>query len=162
MPKLLGGVFPMDKITFLYGESGVGKTVSAIKALNESDVVPILIDYDHNLSPEVNGCKYIHIDGYAIKKTDNVIKNEVIIIDTYAKMDMKILKMLEPFNTIIIIGHNKGIATKTDIPDADEEFVNHVGSKLYLAYNKKYGTYNLTVFKCRGYSGDRIIADWMR
>ena len=65
----------------LVGESGSGKTVSSIKALNADDVIPILLDFDNNDSPEINQCKYIHIDGDKVIDDENIElpKNQVVI-----------------------------------------------------------------------------------
>lgn len=178
---MLGKVFKKDGINLIYGESGSGKTVSTIKALNEDGIIPILLDFDNNLNPDKLGIKYIHIDGLKAMSalTENAataISDSVIIIDTwqlfvtngYGIADAK--KLQQHNNTIIIIAHNKDIATKTDIPDMDPKIVNHLDSKLYLEYDKGSTTktnprpegYNLVVKKLRGYQGSRTIQSWMR
>ena len=160
---MVGGVFVEGKVNYLYGENGVGKTVSTIKALNADGVTPILLDYDDNMSPEQNECEYIHVNGKIVTTKDEIVKDSVVVIDTYHYMDEEVMKLLSKNNnTIIIIGHPKGIATKQDIPDAPDEFVNHCASKLYLSYAKKADSYDLTVMKCRGYRGDKVITNWMR
>ncbi len=93
--------------------------------------------------------------------------NEVIVIDTYTSYinaggNFKFLKQLIPSNTIIIIDHNKSIATKQDIPTIDEKIANHLSSKLFLEYIKKNNTTQLRVLKSRGYKGPNIITGWMR
>lgn len=164
--EMLGEVFVKDGVNFIYGESGVGKTVSTIKALNSSGIKPILLDYDNNLSPEVNKCDYVHIDGNRVNKDEStLVEGSVVVIDTYYKMDKELMEKLAQSNTVIIVGHNKNIATKRDIPDAPDEFVNHCDSKLFLAreVSKKEGiSYNLYVMKCRGYDGSMVISNWMR
>jgi len=40
---MLGGVFRENKINLLYGESGVGKTISTIKALNKDNIIPMFV-----------------------------------------------------------------------------------------------------------------------
>ncbi len=161
--ELVGEVFVKHKVNMIYGASGVGKTVSTITAINRDGITPVLFDYDDNLSPNENNCDYIHIDAHKIKTTDKALKEQVIVIDTYHKMDHEIFKILvKNHNTIIIVGHSLDLATRNDIPDAPSEFVNHLASKVFLAYNKKSKTSDLTVFKCRGYRGSRIIQNWMR
>ena len=61
---MLADVFRKNKINLLYGESGSGKTISTIKALNKEGIEPLLFDFDDNDSPMVNNCSYLHIDGY--------------------------------------------------------------------------------------------------
>ena len=184
---MLGNVFKKNGINLVFGESGSGKTVSSIKAFNADGIEPILLDFDSNLSPEDNGCKYIHIDGDSVlkrieKKDENVkmVSNSVIIIDTWQLLltnvgsASKSIKLIEALrdnnNTIVIIAHNKDIATKQNIPDIDGKYVNHFDSKLFLEFDKGSKTksnprpagYNLTVMKLRGYNGPRTIINWMR
>lgn len=173
---MLGKVFREHDINIIFGESGSGKTISTIKALNEDNIIPLLLDYDHNDSPETNGCEYIHIDGTKWNKDKNasIPSGYVIIVDTWQMFltnggSLDILnKIVKEGNTVILIAHNKPIATKQDIPDIDHKYVNHFGSKLFLERNisKNKGTYtisyNLHVKKCRGYKGEPIIKNWMR
>lgn len=60
---MIGNVFRQGGLNILYGESGLGKTVSSIKALNLDGITPILLDFDSNDSPEQNDCEYTHVDG---------------------------------------------------------------------------------------------------
>jgi len=171
---MLGKVFRKDDINLLFGESGVGKTISSIKALNKEGITPILLDFDYNDSQESNNCEYIHIDGYQFieDKKSNIPSNEVIVVDTWqtfldAGGDIKILNSIrDNNNTVILIAHNKAIATKQDIPDIDAKYANHFGSKLWLEriYSKKENKVHsiLHVKKCRGYKGSPVINDWQR
>ena len=171
---MLGKVFREKEINLLYGESGVGKTVSAIKALNNEGIEPILLDFDNNDSPTENKCDYIHINGLLYLSDDKSVipKDKVIIIDTWQLLLSNggnidsVNKIKEAGNTVILIAHNKPIATKKDIPDIDSKYANHFGSKLFLErdYSKKTKSsiYNLHILKCRGYKGDAVIEDWMR
>jgi len=180
---MIGEIFVKNKINFLYGESGVGKTVSTIKAINKDNIEPILLDFDDNLSPKINECKYIHIDGYAFidgyinSSNVELPKDEVVVIDTYIMFEPVMNKLLEldidlielliqNKNTLVLIGHNKDLATRRDIPDAPSEFVNHCASKLFVSRQKnpitKVVQPTLTVMKLRGYSGSREIYNWMR
>lgn len=175
---MLGKVFVEGGINLIYGASGTGKTVSTIKALNSDDIIPILLDYDDNLSPEANDCKYIHIDGLAYLGDDKAVMptKKVIIVDTWQMLLTNggsirtIEAMHKAGNTVIIVAHNKPLATKTDVPDVDSRYANHFASKLFLEYDKGSTTktnprpegFNLTVLKLRGYKGDRTIVNWMR
>jgi hypothetical protein len=175
---MLGKVFKKDGINLVYGESGLGKTVSTVKALNEDNVVPILLDFDNNNSPQSNGCEYIHIDGNSVLQSKNITlpTGEVIIIDTWqtftdAGGSIEFVKKLQSKNnTIVIVAHNKPLATRGDIPDMDNKIYNHLDSKLFLEYDKgstvrsnpRPEGFNLHVLKLRGYDGSRIIKNWMR
>ena len=175
---MLGKVFKKNGINLVYGASGIGKTVSTVKSLNEEGIVPILLDFDGNESPKENGCDYIHVDGVLyLRDTGSVIPTDtVIIIDTWQMLltntgSIKdVFAMRDAGNTIIVIAHNKDIATRQDIPDMDNKFYNHFDSKLFLEYDKGSSTksnpraasYNLTVMKLRGYKGKRTLINWMR
>ena len=175
---MLGKVFKEGGINLIYGESGTGKTVSTIKALNEEDIIPILLDYDGNDSPKDNECEYIHIDGVKyLKDIESTIPTgKVIVIDTWQMLitnggGIKTIEAIcEAGNTVILIAHNKAIATKQDIPDIDPRYSNHFSSKLFIEFDKGSKTktntrapsYNLIVLKLRGYKGDRVLYNWMR
>ena len=161
--ELIGSLFEKGSVNLIYGESGVGKTITTMKLLNKQDIVPILIDYDNNRSPDENQCKYIHIDGYLMNKDNklNIPIDKVIVIDTYSRyMDSGnthdfLNKLSEHGNTVIVVAHNKNIATKRDIPDVDEQWSNHLGSKIWMD-RTKVGA-NIHILKSRGYVGDRIV-----
>jgi len=174
---MIGQVFKKDGINLIYGESGLGKTVSTIKALNEDGIKPILLDYDHNDSPTANECEYIHIDGILYMDRDTTMpKDSVIVLDTWQMFltnggTMQLIQdMNDAGNTIIIVAHNKPLASKQDVPDIDPKYSNHFSSKLYMEFDKGSKTktnprpegYNLTVLKLRGYKGPRTIINWMR
>ena len=175
---MLGKVFQEGGINLVYGDSGTGKTVSAIKALNEDGIIPILLDYDDNHSPEANECEYIHIDGVKyLKDSDSTIPSgRVIIIDTWQMLltnggNIEAIEAIrDAGNTIVLIAHSKQLATRNDLPDIDPKYSNHFAAKLFLEYDKgnKSKTnprpegYNLTVMKLRGYKGKRTITNWMR
>jgi len=180
MVELIANVFRKGKIGIIYGESGVGKTISTIKALNAANEKPILLDFDDNDSPESNNCEYIHIDG--LKIIDNgklnlkieYPKSRIYIVDTWKSFNsnfgnendaMLALEQLIDLtgSTIIIIDHNVDIASKQDIPMMDGSLVNHLGFKLWLRVGKdKEKCRNvLEIKKLRGYSGNKSIKDWM-
>ncbi len=172
---MLGKVFRKKGINLIYGENGLGKTVSTVMALNEESIVPILLDFDNNDSPTENSCSYTHVDGYKyikVKNTAVIPTGETIIIDTWqtfldAGGNMLLLEQIrDAGNTVIIIAHNKPIATKRDIPDMDSKYANHLSGKLFLEYkpatSKLPESTNLTIMKLRGYKGDRVIKNWMR
>jgi len=165
---MLAQVFRQNKINLLYGESGSGKTVSAIKALNQEGIEPILFDLDDNDSPEQNECLYTHIDGYKALANKHMVMpiNKVIIVDTWhmfqsAGGTISKLELMAEFNTVILIDHNQDFASKQDIPMMKAELVNHLGSKLWLERTKK-NEHNLHIKKCRGYKGGSPIINWMR
>lgn len=180
----VGKVFRKYKINCIYGKSGIGKTISTIKALNEEGIEPILLDFDDNDSPKVNECNYVHVDGegfiQAYKKKQNIVipKEQVIIIDTWAMFTKslddcnmeKILDELKYKNTLIVIAHSKDLATKDDIADVPEELLNHFEGKMFLYYDKgssrsstkRLPAYILEIKKLRGYKGNRKIVNWMR
>ena len=177
--NLLGKVFKQHGINLIYGESGIGKTISTIKALNSEDIIPILLDFDDNESPETNDCSYIHVNGNTALNDPELVlpTGAVIIVDTWAhycianKEANKLLflnRLVEATNTVILVAHNKDIATKKDIPDVDQVIVNHLSSKLWLerkgTYKKEVGHIHsiLHIYKCRGYKGPISIANWMR
>ena len=60
---MIANVFRKNGINLVYGASGLGKTVSSIKAINAEGIVPLLLDFDNNMSPENNKCEYVHING---------------------------------------------------------------------------------------------------
>ena len=60
---MIANVFRKNGINLVYGASGLGKTVSSVKAVNADGIKPILLDFDNNMSPENNGCEYNHING---------------------------------------------------------------------------------------------------
>lgn len=169
---MLGKVFREKEINLIYGESGSGKTVSSIKALNNEGIEPILLDFDNNDSPEENNCLYVHVDGikYIKAESKNIPTNKVVIIDTWQMFlsnggSIKdIQKIIDNNNTVIVVAHNKPIATKQDIPDIDHKFANHFGSKLWLERKILKSTvhYNLHILKCRGYKGKPVISNWER
>jgi len=168
---MLAQVFRKNKVNLLYGESGCGKTVSAIKALNNEGIEPILFDFDDNDSPEQNECSYLHIDGYKALADKNMTipVDKVIIVDTWhtfksAGGEISLLDRMAEHNTVIIIDHNRDLSGKRDIPMMDEALVNHLGSKLWLerSMNKAGTHHNLHIKKCRGYKGGTPIANWMR
>jgi len=176
---MIAQVFRKNGINLVYGASGLGKTVSSVKAVNLEGIKPILLDFDNNMSPEKNQCEYVHVNGPDFMKEylagNSSVKlptDRVIIIDTWATFEANegTIDHLKEFakagNTIIIIAHNLDLATRRDIPDMPAVIVNHIDSKLYLdhKYEAKTGNnnYNLHVMKCRGYQGSRIIENWMR
>ena len=185
LEEKVAGLFPKGKISLLYGDSGLGKTVSTVKALNAVGVVPILYDFDDNpVSDEVN-CEYILINGENTLVRDGdttdfrddnfeVPRERVFIIDTWSSFSewfsserdaISFIKrnFIRNNNTVIIIGHAKDIATRRDIPMMDEVIANHLASKLWLREpraKEKAEKRVLEVKKLRGSNINRI-AGWM-
>jgi len=172
--EFISSVFVKNGINLLYGPSGTGKTYSTIKALNLDGIKPLLIDLDNNgPSLKDTDLEVEVLDGNKIMtnlKSITIPSNEVIIIDTWYEFivnsgSIQILKEWRANdNTIIIIGHNKNIATKQDIPDMEDHIANHLDSKLFLNNKITKGkiTYTLQVMKLRGYTGEPVIENWMR
>ena len=176
---MIANVFRKNGINLVYGASGLGKTVSSVKAINADGIKPILLDFDNNMSPENNGCEYSHINGGEFmkewlnhKSQVDVPNGYVIIVDTWATFEANegtidhLRALASNGNTIIIIAHNLDLATRRDIPDMPAIIVNHIDSKLYLDHKMEAKTgkqsFNLHVMKCRGYQGPRVIENWMR
>lgn len=176
---MIANVFRKNGINLVYGASGLGKTVSSIKAINAEGIVPLLLDFDNNMSPEKNKCEYIHINGGEFmkewlnhKSQVTLPRDRVIIVDTWATFEANegtidhLREIASNGNTVIIIAHNLDLATRRDIPDMPAVIVNHIDSKLYLDYKCEAKTgnqmFNLHVMKCRGYQGSRVIENWMR
>ena len=176
---MIANVFRKNGINLVYGASGLGKTVSSVKAVNADGIKPILLDFDNNMSPENNGCEYNHINGGEFmkewlnhKSQVEIPSGYVIIVDTWATFEANegtidhLRALASNGNTIIIIAHNLDLATRRDIPDMPAVIVNHIDSKLYLDYKMEAKTgkqsFNLHVMKCRGYQGSRVIENWMR
>ena len=180
---MIGKVFVSNGLNLVYGASGTGKTISTIKALNEEGITPYLLDFDDNLSPEASNCNFYHVNGSAMFESKESLTsatiptNSVIVVDTWQLFmtnggHIDILReWADKYNnTIIIIAHNKDLATRTDLPDMDSRIANHMSSKLFLEYDKGSKTKtnprpegtNLTVLKLRGYKGPRTIYNWMR
>lgn len=180
---MLAHVFRRGGVNVVYGQSGIGKTISTIKALNTDGFTPILLDFDDNNSPEQNKCEFVHVNGWDFMKSYNdpaiatiIPINTIIVIDTwhmfnqFYSVNPEILQDLAEENTIIIIGHVVDLATRQDIPDIPTEFVNHCDAKLFLSYDngssvkgreRPAGTV-LEVKKLRGYSGPKHIFNWAR
>jgi len=181
--NMIGGVFRQGGINCIYGASGMGKTISSIKALNQDGIIPILLDFDDNDSAEQNECQFKHVEGWDFMKAykdpetaTTIPRGEVIVIDTwhlfsdFYNEDPELLANLADGNTIIIIGHIVDIATKQDIPDIPSEFINHCHAKLFLSFDKGSSAKGkerlpgpvLEVKKLRGYKGPKLIRNWMR
>lgn len=63
-------------INLLYGESGVGKTYSMIKHLNQNNIKPILVDFDNN--KKIDDLDYYQIDGeFFVENYDELILNKM-------------------------------------------------------------------------------------
>ncbi len=177
---MLGKVFKQGGINCVYGPSGVGKTISSVKALNSEDITPILLDFDGNGDPDILELKYIHLEGKSVIASfiaGDIIypENEVIIIDTWALFSsytdhLLMLEEMSKKNTLIVIAHSKDYAGRDNIPDVEPELINHWSAKLFLSYDKGSSVksnprapgYNLEIMKLRNYKGDRVIANWMR
>jgi len=198
--ELLGNLIPKGKITLLHGASGSGKTYSLLKFLNSNYIEPYFIDFDDNTIYK-DKFKFIHIDGYklvnhlfnkeSINDLSNILRNKVVVIDTYALANNAIRAKKEEYNidinygvdnlcktlqsfevTVIILAHTKYYAGKQQEPDCSFVFANHVACRLHLVNIEKIDsrtkdkqikrTSYLEIEKLRGYDGERIIKDWMR
>ena len=185
----IGGLIPKNKLTLFTGLPGTGKTYSLIKFLNENQIEPIHINLDNS---EIGSLKaymfgeYVLSNLIELKYTD--IQNQVIILDTYQRVadhfniyteqsKIKIVEQLEKMvkhynSTIIVIGHPEDYVGKDSIFKANNYLVRNCYEHLHLekqitssTKNKittKTTNYYLYVNKGRGYTGDRIIPNWMR
>jgi hypothetical protein len=197
--EFIANVFVKNGINLLYGPSGVGKTISTMKAINRDNIKPILIDFDNNLDPSIFDIEADVVDGSkfmdrliteiveldrddSIDKTDflKIPNNRVFIIDTYKMFEYWFLRFKEQTgkdffkwmkkesknSTFIIIGHSKDLATRRDIPDAPEEFVNHCDSKMMLSLAKEDKKSDpvptLHIMKLRAYEGPSMLFNWQR
>ncbi len=174
-------LYPLNELTLLHGLAGSGKSYSCIKSLNEHQVVPIHINLDETAG--LDELKTINV-GYDFLKNINKItdlKDEVIIIDTYTRLvqnlgklkETKISEYLESltkFGTIIVIGHTSDFVGRADIFRDNRTLVNNSAEVMWLENTKYKATkiqsayidYNLHIIKGRGYSGSKIIENWMR
>jgi len=180
-PKI-GGLIPEKQLTLLHGIEGAGKSYSLIKFLNENGITPIWIDFDEN--DDISELDYTRVDGVNALHAlldgdlDDASEDMVLIVDTYSRLvdempakynDSEISSLLLELSkrakaTVVIIGHSEVFAGKpTDFQD-DKKLKRDAHAVLWLEYKLLKGAYcsNLHVKKVRGYTGKKIISNWMR
>lgn len=179
---MLTSLIEKNKLALVHGESGSGKTVFAIKHLNENNITPILVDFDDNSNEEMdkNEINATIVDGYTFmhemldiehgRELRESIKGSCLIIDTWTlfckEMDYdehQAKDMLEILSkagfTIIILAHTKPFSGKEDVPDMDGKVYRHIKSRFYIRRTtlKSQIDYDLLIEKARGYKGSKII-----
>ena len=186
---MIADVFPENGISLIYGASGIGKTITTIKHLNDVGITPIHFDLDSNIDPKEFGIDVIHIDGNDIIRRmadDEQLEpvalpaEGVMILDTWQLLSsafgeesyaMRYAKKLRDNGmTVIIIGHENKHKNDRDNPDMSPEYANHLDAKLWFhtgravttGKDKSPATYNLKVVKLRGYKGEPIIYEWRK
>lgn len=180
---MLTSILEKNKVALIHGESGSGKTVFAIKHLNDNKIIPILVDFDDNCQQEMkeNGIETIIVDGYTFMKEildigkgkdlRDSISGSVLIIDTWTlfckEMDYDEHQAIDMINklsnsgfTIIILAHTKPFSGKEDVPDVDGKIYKHIKSRFYIRRTtlKSQIEYDLIIEKARGYKGKKIIS----
>ena len=164
-----------NKILLIHGESGAGKTVYAIKHLNENGIIPLLLDLDDNEAEELEslGCKCDMVDGYAMieameDEDVDALKGKVVIIDTWTlfwseigdeTLAHQVLKnMCAKGVTVIVAAHTTPYSGKEDKPQMLDEIYRHIKGRLYVRKTtlKNMVEYHLLVEKVRGYKGTKI------
>ena len=138
-PVELVGLMEKGGVGLLYGESGLGKTVFAIKhACKHFGNQVALIDFDDNPRVDIlDDVEYLHIDGkMLIDRLDDIDIPDgyVMIVDTYRMLEQTagsvgdVIELLNKSgsNTVIVIAHSKDLATRRDLADVDEVWKNHL------------------------------------
>lgn len=180
---MLTNIIEKNKITLVHGESGSGKTIFAIKHLNEFDIEPILVDFDDNTQAELKevGVKALIVDGHPFmtelldltngEELRKELNGSVLIIDTWSLFYKELeiseddaLKLLEKLTevglTIIVASHTTIYSGKEDSPDVSPFVYRHIKSRFYIRRTtlKSKIEYDLIIEKSRGYKGPKIIS----
>ena len=164
--SMLTDLIEENKITLIHGESGSGKSVFAVKHLNENRIEPFIADFDDN-NPrelELNGLKARLLDGSKflryllyegpkeIPKKDELLelyRGAVIVIDTwtlfvrelYEGEELHALLALQRVSalgfTFIVISHTNEFAGKEPVPDVSPEVYRHMKARLYIRRNTR-------------------------
>ena len=153
------------KTTIVHGESGSGKSIFAVKELNDAGITPVYIDLDDN---EINEFETLDakcelLDGYDFLKDliifdddENIIelnneliehlKDKVVIIDTWTLFSgfcgseykaYDITKILNKNNiTVIILAHTIPYSGKDDKPEIADKIYRHIKARLHIRITK--------------------------
>lgn len=88
-------------ITIVYGEAGVGKTISTIKNLNRYDINPLMLDFDRN-TRDISGVEVRKVDGrFFIENFEAQINKS-----DFDKLEER---MISKFNSVIEEHTNKDL-----------------------------------------------------
>jgi len=179
----IGGLVPINKLTLFTGLPGSGKSYSCIKFLNTHDITPIYFNLDEteigDLKADMFGSEFL-INLLELKYEDMV--GQVIVLDTYTRIEhitgweketlSDIFERLALNNTVILIGHpeeyvSAGGIFKDNVMIARNcyEFLHlekRISSKTAKGITDISQSFWLMVNKGRGYTGDRVIGNWMR
>lgn len=181
----IGGLIPVGKLTLVTGLPGSGKSYSTIKFLNSHGIRPIYFNLDETeigeLDTEMFGSEDL-MDLLNFNYTD--LSDQVIILDTYTRVEHisnlskeELAERLEQLSiyynaTIILIAHPEEYVGKDGIFKDNITIARNCYEFLHLEKNissstskgttTKTSSFWLYINKGRGYSGDRIIENWMR
>ena len=187
----IGDLLPVGKITLLTGLPGVGKTFSILKFLNQNNIKPIYFNLDETEIKDMDVYNFGSdklTDFISCKYKD--LKDEVIVIDTYARFQYHIssitdgspskediTKAIEEIVkyygcTLIILGHPEDYQGSDGIFKDNPSLARNcyeyihlskeVKSKTAKGVTTKEALYFMYVMKGRNYTGSRIIENWMR
>lgn len=154
----IGGLIPENKITLLHGLPGTGKTYSLIKFLNKHNIEPIYFNLDYTSIGSLKTKMFDEevLKEFLLKKYDS-LNGEVVIIDTYIRMEDVLDKALEGtvhqlpkkekelrisnyleklqshYNcTFIIIGHPEDYVGRSSVFKDNQTLVRNSYEALYL------------------------------
>jgi len=159
-------LFLTGGLNIVYGEKAVGKTYCVLKALKQSGITPVFIDYDKN---EVDITRFRGSDLLIEKVIEASTVDDVVVIDhldgfskgKYMSEEdaTTVLKRLSRIQaTIILLAHAttlRSATRKSNYFRGNDKIANNADTVYRLENN------NLYIEKKRG-SSLNIIKDWMR
>ena len=179
---MLSTYIEKNKITLIHGESGSGKSIFAVKELNEAGIKPVYIDFDDNELNEFRtlNCECDLIEGetffddfigknYYNLELWNHLKDKVVIIDTWTLFSAycgselnahRIVKdLIRLGSTVIILAHTTPYSGKEDKPEMEDKIYRHIKARLYIRRTtlKSKIEYHLIIEKLRGHQGDKMM-----
>ena len=184
----IGGIIPKGKLTLVTGLAGTGKSFTILKFLNSQNIKPVYFNLDEDsaltkLDAIFPDPDHLH-DLLHDKITD--LKGHVIVIDTYQRVvdlmatsgndkvfqetfTKTLLDITKQHDcSIIVIGHPEDYVGKDGIFKDNQSLVRncheHIHLDLILPRGKTItnSVHRTFIKKGRGFSGKRIIDDWMR
>jgi predicted ATP-dependent serine protease len=184
----IGGLIPENKLTLITGLPGTGKSYSLLKFLNQEKIKPIYFNLDEDASLQTMDAIFPvseHLSDFLDSKITD-LKGHTIVIDTYQRVVDLIAKkgntkeFQESFTknlleiskkekcTIIIIGHPEDYVGKDSIFKDNQSLVRNCHEHIHLDVILPRGktvtevVYRTFIKKGRGFTGERIIENWMR
>ncbi len=150
----IDGLFPVGKVTLLYGAIGSGKSYMALSIMSEQGVVPYYINLD--ATGGLDEFEKHQLDEDFIVplfegRADDVVRGSVVIIDTYTKLmdhphfrnltDEQIVARFEELAvcagvTLIIIGHAEEFVGSSNIFQSNVPLQRSVYESILI--NKKH------------------------